>query len=102
MHVGHIAAAMAAKRIEPKVSLGTTMLAAMLPDFLWTVFLMAGFEHVEIHAGRGAAQYLQHADVPFTHSLAMDTIWAALFAAAYYVVRRNPRGAWVLFATVVS
>ena len=32
----------------------------------------------------------------------MDVVWAGLFAGAYYVARRYSRGAWVLFATVVS
>jgi len=93
---------MMAKRIEPRVSLGTTMLAAMLPDLLWTVFLMAGIEHAELQAGKGAAHYFKLADIAISHSLLMDTVWAALLAAAYYWRRRYPRGAWVLFAAVLS
>jgi hypothetical protein len=34
MLVGHIAVGLAAKRITPRVSLGTTVLAALLPDLL--------------------------------------------------------------------
>ena len=32
MLVGHVAVGLAAKRITPRVSLGTTVLAALLPD----------------------------------------------------------------------
>jgi len=102
MLVGHLAAGMAAARIAPEVSFGTTLLASMLPDLLWCVFLLAGVEHAEYQAGRGAAQYLKALDIPWSHSLLMDIVWAALLAAAYYARRRYPRGAWVLFATVLS
>jgi hypothetical protein len=37
-----------------------------------------------------------------SHSLAMDVIWAALLAAAWFLRRRHPRGAWLLFAAVLS
>jgi hypothetical protein len=32
----------------------------------------------------------------------MDAIWAALLAAGYFVLRRYPRGAWLIFAAVLS
>lgn len=102
MHVGHFAVGLLAKRIEPKVSLGTLVLAAMLADFLWVVFLITRIERVEFKPGMGAANYVATMDVPWSHSLLMDVIWAALFAAAYFLRRRYPRGAWVLFASVLS
>lgn len=102
MLVGHFAAGFAAKRIEPKVSLGTYVLAAMLPDLLWCLFLLAGIERVQYGSGRGAANYLQSWNVALSHSLLVDAIWAALFATAYFLVRHYRRGAWVLFAVVLS
>lgn len=102
MLVGHFAAGMVAKRIEPRLSLGTTVLASMTADFLWCIFMLAGIEHVRYHTGMGAANYLEAYNIAFSHSLLMDTVWAALFAAVYFVRRRYPRGAWVLFATVLS
>ncbi len=42
MFVGHVAAAFVGKRIEPKLSLGTLVLATMLPDILWPIFSVAG------------------------------------------------------------
>jgi hypothetical protein len=56
MLVGHIAVAVLAKRATPAFSLGTSVLAALLPDLLWPVFMLAGLERVNIVPGRGAAQ----------------------------------------------
>jgi hypothetical protein len=102
MLVGHFALGLAAKRIEPKISLGTFMLAAMVADFLWCVFMIAGIEHIEIKPGLGAANSIIADRIAFSHSLITNTIWAALFASAYYLKRRNRRGAFVLFFVVIS
>jgi membrane-bound metal-dependent hydrolase YbcI (DUF457 family) len=102
MLAGHIAVGLAAKRITPRVSLGTTVLAALLPDLLWCVFLLAGIEHVQLKPGRGAVNYFGASDFAFSHSLLMDAAWGGLFAAAYYFARRYARGAWVLYAAVMS
>ena len=53
MLVGHFAIGLTAKRVEPKISIGTLVLAAMLADFLWCVFMLAGIEHVQFKPGRG-------------------------------------------------
>lgn len=102
MLVGHFAVGFAAKRFEPRLSLGTLVLAAMLADFLWVLFMLAGLEHVEFKPGLGAANYIAAFSVPLSHSLLMDVIWAALFAAAYFLKRRYPRGAVVLCVAVLS
>lgn len=102
MLVGHIAVGLAAKRITPRVSLGTTVLAALLPDLLWCTFLLAGIEHVQLQPGRGAVNYLAASDIAYSHSLLMDAAWGALLAAAYWFARHYARGAWMLFATVLS
>ena len=46
MLVGHVAAAFVGKHIEPELSLGTLVLATMLPDILWPIFSVAGIEYV--------------------------------------------------------
>jgi membrane-bound metal-dependent hydrolase YbcI (DUF457 family) len=102
MHVGHFAVGLLAKRVEPKLSLGTLVLAAMLSDFLWAIFLFAGIEHVRFKPGRGAANYADAYDIALSHSLLMDVVWGALLAAAYFLRRRYPRGALVLFIAVLS
>ncbi len=34
--------------------------------------------------------------------LLMDGLWAGLLAAAWFLKRRSPRGAWVIFEAVLS
>ena len=102
MHVGHFAVGFLAKRVEPKLSLGTLVLAALLVDFLWCILMLAGVEHVQFKPGMGAANYADAHDIAVSHSLLTNTVWAALFAGAYFLLRRYPRGAWVLFAAVLS
>ena len=107
MLVGHFAAGLIAKRVEPKLSLGTCILAAMLPDLAWSVLLVAGVEQMHIQSGRGAANYLDTSEaalsqIAISNSLLMDVVWATLLAAAYFWRRRYPRGTFVLFAAVLS
>jgi hypothetical protein len=100
MFVGHLAVGLTAKRIEPGISLGTWMLAVMLADLILFPLLIAGLEHV--HAKPGVAVNRMVGDVPYSHSLLMDVLWAGLFAAAYFLLRRYSRGTWLLFAAVLS
>ena len=101
MLVGHFSAGLVAKRIEPRVSLGTTVLAAMFSDVLWAVFLAAGIEHVAVAPGVGKNRMIG-LDIVYSHGLLPDILWAGLFAAIYFAIRKNARGAWVLFAAVLS
>ena len=102
MLVGHFAVGFTAKRIEPGISVGTLVLAAMLADLLWCLFMFAGIEQVQFKPGMGAANYFVASNIVISHSLLMDGVWAALLAGAYFFVRRKPRGAWVIFGTVLS
>ena len=102
MLVGHFAAAFVAKRVEPKLSVGTLVLATMFADVLWCFFLMAGIEHVRFKAGIGAENYIESADIAISHSLLMTAVWGIGFAALYFWKRRDSRAAFVLFAAVVS
>lgn len=102
MLVGHLAVGFAAKRIEPRISLGTTVLASILPDLLWSIFMLAGIERVAFKQAAGAGNYFAASEFAFSHSLLMDVVWAAALASAYYLRRHYPRGAWVLFAAVLS
>jgi hypothetical protein len=92
MLVGHLSVGLIGKRVDPKISLGTWMLAALLADFVCFPLLIARVEGFHNSVG----------DIPYSHSLLMNTIWAALFAAAYFARRRYPRGAWLLFGAVLS
>ncbi len=69
MFLGHYAAAMGAKRVAPKVSLGTLVLAAQFADLLWPIFLLLGIERVKISPGLMARSSLDFVHYPITHSL---------------------------------
>jgi membrane-bound metal-dependent hydrolase YbcI (DUF457 family) len=107
MFVGHLALGLVAKRIEPKISLGAWMLAVILADLLCFAFLIVGIEHFDVdpEVARNrfvALNFVRNIFFAYSHSLLMNAIWAALFAAAYFLWRRHARGAWLLFAAVLS
>ena len=64
MFIGHLAVALAAKKVAPKVSLGTTTIAVQFVDLLWPVFLLLGIEHVRIDPGNTAFTPLDFFDYP--------------------------------------
>jgi hypothetical protein len=70
MLVGHFAAAMVGKRIEPGISLGTLVFAALLADLLCFVFLIAGLEHFDAVPGVRLNRFIGH-DIAYSHSLLM-------------------------------
>ena len=84
MFLGHFGAALALKRLEPKLSLGTLFLAVQLPDLLWGAFLLTGWEQVRIDPGYTAVTPLQFIHYPITHSLLGMAGWAVAMAAVYY------------------
>ncbi len=102
MLVGHFGVGLAAKRIAPKVSVGTLVMAAVFADLLFWPFVLLGIEHVRIQPGITTTNALDLYDIPFSHSLLMDILWAALLGAAYFLRHRYPRGAWVVFIAVLS
>ena len=103
MFVGHLAVGFAGKRFAPRTSLGTLLIAAQLPDILWSIFLIAGIEHARIVPGITAASPLDLYDFPISHSLLLDFVWACAFAACCIsLVKRYARGAWVLLLAVLS
>jgi hypothetical protein len=83
MFIGHFALAFAAKRAEPRGSLLAYLLAAQLPDLLWPVFLLLGWERVAIEPGFTAVTPLRFVAYPISHSLLTVALWALAFALAY-------------------
>jgi len=101
MLVGHLAVALTAKTIEPKISLGTWTTAAFLADLIAFPLLITGVEHFDPVPGAQLNRTIGR-DIVYSHSLLMYVVWAVLFAGAYFLRRRYPRSAWLLFAIVVS
>lgn|ERR1051325_5685310 len=83
MFIGHHAAAFAAKRVAPAVSLDVLMGAAMWLDLLWPVLTLAGVEHFRIDRGNTAFTPLDFYDYPISHSLLMALVWSLLAAALF-------------------
>lgn len=101
MHVGHFATGLIGKRIDSKLSLGTMILASMLADFLWCVFMLAGVEEVQFTTAKGAANYFQPVNIALSHSLAMLFVWGGVFAGGHFLWRKNTRSAVLLFGLVL-
>ena len=101
MFVGHLAAGLIGKRIEPRVSLGTWVVAVMLSDLLLFPLLLAKLESVVAQPNVSANRVLG-LEIGYSHSLLTNIIWASLFGFGYYLLRRYRRGAVLLFAGVLS
>jgi hypothetical protein len=84
MFLGHYGVALALKRAEPKLSLGTLFVAVQLADLLWGAFLLLGWERAAIDPGYTAVTPLRFVEYPISHSLFGMTIWALIGAAVYY------------------
>jgi hypothetical protein len=102
MFIGHAAAGFAAKKLAPRASLPWLLVAPWLLDFLWPVFLVLGVERVRPRTAASPFLNLDFVSYPWSHSLVMALVWAALFAFAYVHVTRDRRGALVIGALVVS
>ena len=102
MFIGHFAAALAARRVAPRASLGWLFAAAQLPDLLWPVLLLAGVERVRIAPGDTAFTPLAFDHYPWSHSLLMVIVLGVALAALYRVRRHDARGAVVIALLVVS
>jgi membrane-bound metal-dependent hydrolase YbcI (DUF457 family) len=102
MFVAHFAVGFACKRFAPKASLGTLLLAPLLLDALWPLFLLTGLESVRIDPGNTRVTPLDLHDYPYSHSLLMAVVWSLAFAVGYFFVRRQVRAAWVLGLGVFS
>ncbi len=102
MVLGHFAVAFAAKKIAPKPSLGTYFIAVQFLDLLWPPLLLLGAERVEIEPGNTVFTPLNFISYPFSHSLLMTVVWSALLAGLYFLIRKDTRGALVLWFAVLS
>ena len=92
MFLGHFALAMAAKKIAPKVSLGALGLSAQVADCLWPVLLLLGLEQARIAPGITRVTRLDLI-YPISHSLLLQLVCGVLLGGAYFIWRRNIRGA---------
>jgi hypothetical protein len=102
MFLGHYAAALLAKRAVPAAPLGAFVAAALLPDLVWPIFLLLGWERVEIAPGATAFTPLAFVHYPWSHSLVAVVGWAFAAGAAARLRRRPLAVAGALAVLVVS
>jgi hypothetical protein len=101
MFAGHFALACAAKRLAPRTSLGTLIVAAQFLDLLWPWLIIAGVEQVSL-APAGGPYPLVFDYYPWSHSLVMAILWGLAFGSVYGWVRKDWRAAGVVGLLVVS
>jgi membrane-bound metal-dependent hydrolase YbcI (DUF457 family) len=102
MFIGHFGVALAARRVAPRPSLGTLVMASLFIDGVWPIFLLLGWEQLAIEPGVTKVVPLVFVSYPYTHSLFAVALWGALFGAVYFAVRRDRNGALWLAALVLS
>jgi hypothetical protein len=100
--VGHLAVALAAKRVSPRTPLAALVAAAFGLDLLWPVFLLIGLERVRIAPGITAFTPLDFEHYPWSHSLSMAVIWAVAAGRLYVLRSRHVATAGVIGLVVVS
>ena len=102
MFIGHVALALAAKKVTPRVSLAMLVIAAQWADILWPVLVGAGIEQVRIDPGNTAFTPLDFVSYPYSHSLALLVVWGMTMGAIYRGIAGGRRTFLVLAALVVS
>jgi len=100
--IGHFAVAFASKKVAPKVSLGTLVVAAAFLDVVWPVLVLLGVERFRIVPSFTAINPFDFVYYPWSHSLLMTAVWALLFALVYFAVRGDRAGAVWLGIAVAS
>src|ERR1700679_3638472 len=101
MFLGHYAAALAAKKWAPKVSLGVLLLAAVWLDLIWSLFLLFGWEEVAISPGITKVMPLDFTTDALSHSLVMALAWGVLFWLVSLLLTNNDKTSLMLGGLVV-
>lgn len=96
MFIGHHAAALAAKRFAPRLSLGLLFGAAMWLDLVWPLLTLAGVEHFRIDPGNTAFTPLAVANIvspppPSWQAVAWTALAAWLFVLWGWWIDRHRR-----------
>lgn len=100
MFVGHYAAALAARAIEPRAPLWTYVLGCQAVDIAWSGLIIAGVEKAGIdHGLPGSPLILSY--MPFTHSLPAALLWSVAVGAGLMALLKLPRRAGIFIGLAV-
>ncbi len=102
MFIGHYGAALASKKIDNKISLGTYIFASQFIDLLWPILLILGVEKVNVVPDGKPFNTLGFIYYPFSHSLLGVVFWGVLVGGIYYLIKKNLKGSVILGLLVVS
>ena len=102
MFIGHYGAGFALKRATPGLSLGWLLAAVQLPDLLWPIFLLSGWEYVAIDPGNTRVTPLAFESYPYSHSLLLVAVWGAAFGALSLLRGGRVSSAFVLAGACLS
>lgn len=102
MFIGHFGLAFAAKKVAPKVSLGTLFIATQFVDILWPFLLVFKIEKVAIVPGYTKVNAFDFLYFPFTHSLLMGIVWGITGGWVYWLFKREIRGAFIVGLAILS
>jgi membrane-bound metal-dependent hydrolase YbcI (DUF457 family) len=100
--VGHLAMALGAKKVEPRLPLGGAVAAAFGLDLLWPLLLLVGVETVRVNPNDTAFTHLAFDSYPWSHSLLMVVGWSVLAGLVAKRFLGAGRAAVVVSALVLS
>lgn len=100
MVIGHYAAALAAKAIEPRAPLWIYVVAAQLIDIAWALLVILGVEHLRLDPALPGSPLVLY-DMPWTHSLPAALTWSLAAATIAARTLRLPNRAAIMIGLVV-
>jgi hypothetical protein len=101
MFAGHVGAALAIARVQPRINLGAWVFAALLLDVVLWLFVLVGWETVVIPADFGRTHQPAFA-FPYSHGLLAAVAWSALAGSVAYFGHSRPRAAGLRTAAFVA
>jgi hypothetical protein len=102
MFIGHYGLALASKKLNAGINLGTAILATQFMDLLWPVLTLSGIEQFSIDPGNTKITPLDFEYYPYSHSLSGSIILSAGFALIYFIFKKNYKTALICGLLVFS
>jgi len=78
MGIGHVAVALGASRVAPRLNVGSLVFGALVADFLLGIFASLGLEHAIVPDNYASKHYLLF-DFPYSHGLLALGLWGVVF-----------------------
>jgi len=101
MFTGHYSASFAGKAVDRTIPLWVLFVAVQLLDFIWSILVLLGVEHVRIVPGMLASSALDLYDMPYTHSLAGALAISVIGGAAFCILWKRSWTAGLIVALAV-